>query len=54
MIVSGIVHKLTQSYSKGAAQVAEFTHLTSIHSPTRNLTLHQYAHNTTKARIFHF
>jgi Zn-dependent M16 (insulinase) family peptidase len=54
MIVSSITAKLIYRFSQSQPHLQNFTHISSIPSPTRNLTLHQYSHNQTKARVYHF
>ena len=54
MIASGITNKLSYRFTKSAPEIRDFMLLSSFHSPTRNITLHQYAHKKTRARVYHF
>lgn len=54
MLVSAIAQKVVFSYSSQSLFSASFQQLGSTRSHSLGLTLHQYLHVPTKARIYHF
>lgn len=54
MLVSGIANRILNYYSTQTVTKGFFQHLGSLSSSALHLTLHQYCHAPTQARIYHF
>jgi len=54
MLVSSLTRRILRNFSTSHSMLPEYDHINSSESISRSLTLHQYRHHQTGARIYHF
>ncbi len=54
MLACQIASKILYSFAKVPIAPADFAHLSTVDSNDLQMTVHQYSHIPTQARIYHF